>query len=94
MAVPVPLIICQQADAVHKQARKCPAGVLGQTKVTHFRLTLQSLDYRKDGADSGSDLFSHRHFAAFDFIEFTAGLTGAVVEEVVGFRLFSVDQIL
>jgi len=33
-------------------------------------------------------------FAASDFIEFTAGLTGAAVGEVVDFRRFSMDQIL
>jgi len=57
VAIPVPLIICQQADAVHQcQGRKFPAGVLGQTLVAHFRLTLQSFDYRKDGPDFGSDV--------------------------------------
>jgi hypothetical protein len=37
--------------------------------------------------------YSRRHFAAFEFIEFTVEFTRAIVEEVVDFRLFSVDQI-
>ncbi|MCX7195419.1 MAG: hypothetical protein NTV37_05915, partial [Proteobacteria bacterium] len=37
--------------------------------------------------------YSHLHFAAFEFIEFTAEYARAVVEKVVDFRLFSVDQI-
>jgi len=36
---------------------------------------------------------SSRFFAAFDFIDFTAGFTGAIVDEVIDFSRFSVDQI-
>ncbi|MDP1679979.1 MAG: hypothetical protein Q8L02_07725 [Candidatus Nitrotoga sp.] len=67
---------------------------LAQTSVAHFRLTLQSLITAKTGPTLALIFDSSWFFAASDLIDFTAGLTGAIVDEVVDFSRFSVDQIL